>query len=393
MGTPLRWGFALWATLALACNTPPSADSGAMHGAEPAPTQGAPDARVGNADPHADPVVATPVVATAVVPLPGAPASFADLVTAVQPGVVNIYTTQVSARRPAVLHPYLPYGRLPSEPRVERSLGSGFVVDAAGHILTNAHVIEGATSIRVVFHDESERDATIVGVDPATDVAVIRVEPFAELEPLTLGDSDTVRVGDWTVAVGNPFGLSSTVTAGILSARSRRDVPLGGRIRYVDFLQTDASINPGNSGGPLLDMQGRVIGINTAVNREGQGIAFAIPINMVREILPQLIDSGRVRRGWIGVFVDRVDRDVAQAMNLRDTAGALVTRTVPGGPADIAGLRPGDVIVGFGETAVDDADDLKWVASAAAVGSRVTLRVRRGPNEREVAVVMGELPD
>ena len=325
------------------------------------------------------------------VPTPSAPVSFADLVESVRPGVVNLYTTQVTSRRLAM--PRVPYGRVPSSPRVERSLGSGFVVDASGHILTNAHVIEGATTIRVVFDDETELGAAIVGVDPATDIAVIRVEPFPGLEPLPLGDSDQIRVGDWTVAVGNPFGLSSTVTAGILSARSRRDVPVGGAVRYVDFLQTDTSINPGNSGGPLLDMTGRVIGINTAVNREGQGIAFAIPINMVRDVLPQLIDGGRVQRSWLGVFVEGIDEDVALALGLTATDGALVTRTVPGGPASIAGLRAGDVIRQFGEISIDSPDDLKWVASTAGVGETVTVSLLRGGDVATVDVVLGELPE
>ncbi len=326
-----------------------------------------------------------------VVPVAGAPASFADLVESVRPGVVNIYTTQLSQRRIAA--PIVPYGRAPQRPRVERSLGSGFVVDSAGHILTNAHVIEGATSIRVVFDDDTELDARIVGVDAATDIAVIRVDAFAEIQPLPLGDSDQLRVGDWTVAVGNPFGLSSTVTAGILSARSRRDVPVGGAVRYVDFLQTDASINPGNSGGPLLDMAGRVIGINTAVNREGQGIAFAIPINMVGEILPQLIAGGRVERSWLGVFIEQIDEDVALAMALDSPEGALITRTVPGGPAAIAGIRPGDVIRQFGEASIDTPDDLKWVASTAGVGETVPVSLLRGGTLQTVEVVMGELPE
>ena len=336
------------------------------------------------------PPAASPA-APAIAPVPGAPTSFADLVESVRPGVVNLYTTQVTTRRIAL--PRVPYGRAPSRPHVERSLGSGFVVDAAGHILTNAHVIEGATTIRVVFDDERELDATIVGVDPATDIAVIRVQPFPELAPLPLGDSDGVRVGDWTVAVGNPFGLSSTVTAGILSARSRRDVPVGGAVRYVDFLQTDASINPGNSGGPLLDMSGRVIGINTAVNREGQGIAFAIPINMVRDVLPQLVDGGRVQRSWLGVFVEGIDEDIALALGLSSTEGALITRAVPGGPASLAGLRAGDVIRRFGETAIDSPDDLKWVASTAGVGETVTVRLLRGGHDATVDVVLGELPE
>jgi serine protease Do len=353
-------------------------------------TNGASDGSGGAALPEATRVALTPP--TTVVPIEGAPSSFAELVETVRPGVVNIYTTQIAQRRAAPL-PYAPYGRIPTLPQVERSLGSGFVVDAAGHILTNAHVIDGATSVRVAFSDQTERDAEIIGVDAATDIAVIRVEPFDGLAPLPLGDSDASRVGDWTIAVGNPFGLTSTVTAGIVSARSRRDVPLAGRIRYVDFLQTDASINPGNSGGPLIDMSGHVIGINTAINREGQGIAFAIPINMVREVLPQLIEQGRVQRGWLGVFIEDVNAEIATRLALPSDEGALVTQTVPGGPAALAGLKPGDVITRFGDEPVSSPDDLKWIASAATVGSRVPVTLRRGGAERVLDVVMGELPD
>ncbi len=384
----------LLAFAASACNkSAPSPDDalGAQNGTA---QDGTPTRGVGLGESGATPGPRTPTPgAVAIVPVPSAPASFADLVEQVRRGVVNIYTTTRTPTTRQPLQPTLPYGRMPSRPNVERSLGSGFVVDNDGHILTNAHVIEGATSIRVVFHDDVELDAEIVGVDPATDVAVIRVSGATDLHPLPLGDSDSVRVGDWTVAVGNPFGLSSTVTAGILSARSRRDVPLGGHVRYVDFLQTDASINPGNSGGPLLDMAGNVIGINTAVNREGQGIAFAIPANMVREILPQLVDGGRVSRSWLGVFVDNVDPDVALAMMLDDTAGALVTQTVSGGPAAFAGLRPGDVIVRFGQVDVRTPDDLKWIASTAGVGATVPIAVIRRGAEVVLDVVMGELPE
>jgi serine protease Do len=170
-------------------------------------------------------------------------------------------------------------------------------------------------------------------------------------------------------------------------------VPVGGAVRYVDFLQTDTSINPGNSGGPLLDMGGQVIGINTAVNREGQGIAFAIPINMVREILPQLIAGGRVERSWLGVFIEQIDEDVALAMALDSPDGALITRTVPGGPAAIAGIRPGDVIRQFGEASIETPDDLKWVASTAGVGETVPVHLLRGGTLQTVEVVMGELPE
>lgn len=331
--------------------------------------------------------------ASAAVPVPGAPPTFADLVAQVQPGVVNIYTAQVERRSRLVQpHPYLPPRRVPDH-RVNRSLGSGFIVSGEGHILTNSHVIADALAIRVVLSDGRERPAQVVGVDRLTDIALLRTVPFEDVEPLSLGDSDALRVGDWTVAFGNPFGLASTVTAGILSARGRRDVPTGGLVRYVDFLQTDASINPGNSGGPLVNLQGEVIGINTAINAEGQGIAFAIPSNMVKQVWPQLREHGRVSRSWLGVSLDALDPAMALAAGLDEPSGALVTRVVPGGPAQRAGLRRGDVIVSFDGSQVASAEALKWRAAEAGVGAEVSVRVLRAGRASSHVVVMGELPE
>ena len=351
---------------------------------EPTPPALAPET-TGNAVP----ATYAPVDPTAVVPVPGAPSTFAELVQQVQPGVVYIYTSQVTRVR--ARNYWSPYG-VP-ETRQSQSLGSGFLIDEDGYIMTNSHVIEGASEIQVVLHDGTEYPATLVGVDPATDLAVIRIEPTAPITALPFGNSDDVRVGDWVIAVGNPFGLSSTVTAGILSARGRRDVPLGGAIRYVDFLQTDASINPGNSGGPLLNMQGEVIGINTAINPEGQGIGFAIPVNMASTILPQLRENGTVSRSWLGIRIAEVDPDIAGAAGMPEPSGALVTQVVRGGPAEIAGLRPGDIILSFDGTAIEENDDLPWIASTAGVGARVDLEIARGASRDTVTVVMGAMPE
>lgn len=325
------------------------------------------------------------------VPVPGAPSSFADLVAMVTPAVVNIYTTQVVQTRSLRGHPYFPYG-VP-ERRMAESLGSGVIVDEAGHILTNSHVIEGAAQIRIRLHDGRELDAELVGVDPATDIAVARVEPFEGMRHLRLGNSDGVRVGDWVVAVGNPFGLNSSVTAGILSARGRRDVPLDGSVRYVDFLQTDASINPGNSGGPLVNMAGEVIGINTAINRDGQGIGFAIPSTMAGQILDQLISDGRVRRGWLGVFVEPITPEMAEQSGLPSATGVMVRGVVKGGPAQLSGIQLGDVIQQFGDTVIEDGADFAWVVSRGGVGERTRLRVVRDGAPIELDVVLGELPE
>jgi serine protease Do len=329
-----------------------------------------------------------------VVPVPGAPVSFADLVEQVRPGVVNIFTEQLRPTGRMIvqgMHYGRPYG-VPEE-RIERSLGTGFIIDEQGHVLTNTHVIADATAVRVQLLDGRELEADVIGVDPASDLAVIRITPFVGMTVLPLGDSDAVRVGDWLMAVGNPFGLSSTVTAGILSARGRRDVPLGGAIRYVDFLQTDASINPGNSGGPLLNMEGEVIGINTAVNREGQGIGFAIPSNMARQLLPSLLESGRVSRSWLGVYIDAVEPRQAVALGLAPGEGALVADVVPGGPAALSGIRPGDVIVSFSGQPIQDAGDLIWIASTAGVGQSVSIEVVGVEGRRTVQATLGELPE
>ncbi|MCC7536362.1 MAG: trypsin-like peptidase domain-containing protein [Deltaproteobacteria bacterium] len=322
--------------------------------------------------------------------LPGnPPGSFADLVRRVSPAVVNIATATV-VREPAPFDPF--HLGVPRE-RVSRSLGTGFLIDDRGTILTNNHVIANATAIRVQLADERELDARIVGRDPQTDVAVIRVE--AQGTPrLPLGDSDALRIGDWVVAIGNPFGLAQTVTAGILSARDRTgdELPLDPS-GYYSFLQTDASINPGNSGGPLLNTAGEVIGINTAVNRAGQGIGFAIPMAMVRQILPMLLRDGRVTRSWIGIGIAPVDEVLRERFRLPDRHGAVVANVVPGGPAALAGLRAGDVILAFDSRPIRSASELPWLASMAGVGHRASLRVQRDGRPTEVQVVLGQLPE
>lgn len=342
-----------------------------QEGARPAATQG----------PSAPPVV----------PSPGAPASFADLVDRVRPAVVNISSRRVIpglARIPA--HPY--YGA--PTPQQASSLGSGFIVDAAGHIVTNSHVIDQAEAIEVSTHDGDTYAAEIVGVDPMTDLALIRIDPFEGMQHLSFGDSDATRVGDWLVAVGNPFGLNSTVTAGILSGRgrTRRDVGLGGDLAYVDFLQTDASINPGNSGGPLINMQGEVIGINTAMRSGGENVAFAIPSNMARVIVPQLAERGYVERSWLGVRIADVSAQIAAGAGLDEPRGAYVAAVAQNGPAAVAGVQPGDVILSFDGTPLRDSDDLPWLASNAGVGEQIDLEVARNGSVNLVSVRLGMLP-
>ena len=326
-------------------------------------------------------------------PAPRAPAffDFAEIVEDVRPAVVNIYTR---TRRPTPPGPYLdPRGIIPRE-RVEESLGSGFLFHSDGLVLTNDHVIAEATEIAVRLLDERFFSAEVIGRDPQTDTAVLRLlNVDAPLPALTLGDSDALRVGNWVLAIGNPLGLTSTVTAGIASATGRQVLPPGEtRLRFQDFIQTDASINPGNSGGPLVNTDGEVVGIATAVSAAGQGLGFAIPINMVREILPSLVQKGRVERSWLGVYVGQIPPALRSELAV-DEDGVLITKIVPDGPADQAGLRPGDILLSINNEEISDPSTLAWIASNLGVGSEVQVRILRGHQNLTLPLVTGALPE
>lgn len=327
------------------------------------------------------------------------PSSFADLAEQVKPAVVNISTTRVVHGGPFVApfgqgDPFREFferffgGRPPQEFR-QRSLGSGFIVEREGLILTNNHVIEGAEKIQVILADKERFDAKVVGRDAKTDIAVIRIDAKANLPTVSMGDSDKLKVGDWVVAVGNPFGLGHTVTAGIVSAKGRTI----GAGPYDDFIQTDASINPGNSGGPLFNLQGEVVGINTAIVSSGQGIGFAIPINSAKEIVKQLEEKGRVVRGWLGVTIQEVTPELARRFGLKRDEGALVSGVIPGSPAAEAGIKTGDVIVEFDGNRVEEMSELPRIVAAAPVGKRAIVKVIRDGSERSVRVKIGELPE
>ena len=258
--------------------------------------------------------------------------------------------------------------------------GSGFVFDSGGKILTNHHVIAGAHAIAVEFKDGRSLLAEVVGADPLTDLAVLQV-PAEGLLALPLGDSEQLRVGDWVIAIGNPFGLEHTVSAGIISAKERtsRHVNLGDPDAYYSFLQTDASINPGNSGGPLLDLTGRVVGINTAINQGANNIGFAIPVNMISELLPRLLRDGKIVRAAIGVRVDDVAAEDAQRLGLPDRNGALIVEVIPGGPAHAGGMLPGDVVVSLDGRPIRTPEALRFAASLAQIGQDTPVSViRRG---------------
>ena len=292
------------------------------------------------------PSYVVPVLPPAVPIAPtGIPKSFADLAAQSDSAVVFVKTLQESQRRV-----------------VGEALGTAFVFDPNGLILTNNHVIEHASQIRVTFAQKREMPATVVGRDKPTDIAVLRVEATG-LAHVPLGDSDAIRVGDWAIAIGNPFGLSHTVSAGIISAKGRTNQDVQGLddSGYYDFLQTDASINPGNSGGPLIDVSGRVIGINTAIRRQANSIGFAVPINMVKELLPRLLKDGKIRRSAIGVVVSGVQEADVTRLHLPAETGALLRAIAPGGPADRAGLQPDDVIVSFGSDVILSPERLRWV--------------------------------
>lgn len=282
--------------------------------------------------------------------------------------------------------------------RAQRGLGSGFIVDSAGTIMTNNHVVEGAEEIVVQLSDERRFPAKIIGRDARTDIAVVRIEGAKDLTAIPLGDSDALEVGDWVVAIGNPFGLSHTVSAGIVSAkgRGREDVPLD-PTGYYSFLQTDASINPGNSGGPLLNLKGEVVGMNTAVRGGGaQGIGFAIPINMVKQLMPTLIEKGHITRSALGVTIrdlrDLSNEDRAR-LKVDGDKGALIETVQPGGPADKAKLEVDDVIIGFDGKPIERGSLLQWLASTAGVGKTVTVRVMRGGKPFDLKVTLGELKE
>ena len=271
-----------------------------------------------------------------------------------------------------------------------RSMGSGVIVDPQGFILTNNHVVENAESVEVRLSDDRKFQATIVGRDPKTDLAVLKVDaPGASLPVATLGDSDKLRAGQWAIAIGNPFGLDRTVTIGHISATGRTHV---GVATYEAFIQTDASINPGNSGGPLLNIEGKVIGINTAIVSSGQGIGFSIPINMARDIMTQLINKGRVVRGWLGIVIQELTPELAEGFGVKKDSGVLVSDVMKGGPAEAAGLKAGDIIVEFNGGPIKDVVELQKKVAGVEPGRATPLVVLRDKATTPLTVKVGEQP-
>ncbi len=327
------------------------------------------------------------------------PDSFADLADKLMPSVVNISTTQTvrtsTNQFPFQFPPGSPFGEMfkdferPAE-RKASSLGSGFIIDTKGTVVTNNHVISGADDILVRVGDK-EYKAKVIGADPYMDIAVLKMETKDQFKPVSFGDSDKARVGDWAVAIGNPFGLGGTVTAGIISARNR-DINL---TRYDDFIQTDASINQGNSGGPLFNLEGKVIGINTAIIAPGQsgsiGIGFAIPANAASNIINQLIKFGETKRGWLGVRIQEVTKEIAEVEKLKKPQGALVASVGENSPADKAGVKAGDIILNFDGKKIDTMRTLPKVVASTEVGKSVELKIWRNKKLISKRLVLGRL--
>ncbi|WP_293211696.1 DegQ family serine endoprotease [Parvibaculum sp.] len=318
----------------------------------------------------------------------GAPDSFADLAERLSPAVVNISTSQVLDPRKMEI-PGVPEDsplndffdefleqQQGGRPQRVQSLGSGFVIDPDGIVITNNHVIDGADRIEVTFIDGTTLPAEVEGTDPKTDLAVLRVKSDKKLPHVELGDSDKARVGDWVIAIGNPFGLGGTVTAGIISALNR-DIHAG---NYDDFIQTDAAINRGNSGGPLFDLDGRVVGVNSAIispSGASVGIGFAVPTSTVKPIVDQILKYGETRRGWIGVRIQTVTPEIAESLGLGTARGALVAGVSPGGPAAAAGIETGDIVLAFDGRNIETMRDLPRVVAEAAIGSSADVQIFR----------------
>lgn len=332
--------------------------------------------------------------------------SLAELVKRLKPSVVNISATSVVKSASPFGTPFQsPYGggegdpfeeffkrffgELPQGEFRQRGLGSGFVISEDGFIITNNHVVEKANDIEVILEDGEKYKATIIGKDPKTDLALLKIEPKAKLPAIGFGNSDILEIGDWVVAIGNPFGLGHTVTAGIVSAKGR-SLGLGA---YDDFIQTDAAINPGNSGGPLFNLKGEVVGVNTAILAGGQGIGFAIPSGMAKNVIEQLKNSGKVVRGWLGVLVQQITPEIAESMKFNGRAGALVADVTPDGPADKAGLKRGDIIVEFNGHKIDDMAELPKLVAITPPGTQSKVRFISGGSEKTAEIKLGELPE
>lgn len=322
--------------------------------------------------------------------------NFTGMIKRIKPCVVNVSTTK-KVQRPRTPRFQSPFGRDPffddfferfyggPMGRERKSLGSGFLINDKGHVLTNRHVIAGADVVSVRTSSDKKLEAKVVGEDDKTDIAILKVKA-KDLSYCTLGNSDKLQIGEWVIALGNPFGLESTVTAGIVSAKGR----VIGAGPYDDFIQTDASINPGNSGGPLFDLNGRVVGINTAIVASGQGIGFAIPVNLAKDLIPQLITKGRVTRGWLGVGIQDMTQELADSFNMKEPQGALVANVFPGSPAEKGGIRSGDVIIEYNGRKIKDSHELPAQVARTPIGQTASVEILRDGKRKSLEVKIVE---
>ncbi len=335
--------------------------------------------------------------------------SFVEIAKNIKPAVVNINTTKIIKRK--IVNPFhnfqSPFGENdpfsdffnkffgggahPYKKYKQKSLGSGFIISKDGYILTNNHVVSNADEINVTLSNKHTYKAKIIGVDPKTDIALIKINPKSDenLKIVKLGDSDKLEVGEWVIAVGNPFGFSRTVTAGIVSAKGR----VIGEGPYDSFIQTDAAINPGNSGGPLVNMKGEVVGINTAIIAAAQGIGFAIPINMAKFVMEQLKEKGYVQRGWLGIYIQNVSKDLADYFGMKEAYGALVSQVIEDGPAAKAGIKRGDIIINFNGKKVKNTEELPKIVAKTPIGKTVDVVVLREGKKKTLKVKIGEMPE
>jgi serine protease Do len=349
------------------------------------------------------PAVSATAQETGVVMVPN---NFSQLAKDAKPSVVNIRTVTTVKGGGRVFNHFFggpPNGRKnpfeefggpfqdnqPQRDFKQRSLGSGFIIDKEGYIVTNNHVVENADQIKVKLADEKEFDAELVGRDPKTDLALIKISTTTDLSPIKMGNSDMANVGNWVVAIGSPFGLEQTVTAGIVSAKGR----IIGFGPYEDFIQTDASINPGNSGGPLINMQGEVVGINTAIVASAQGIGFAIPINMAKDIVAQLKSTGEVTRGWLGVGIQDLSTELKQYYGVESSGGVLITQVFEGDPAAKGGIKPNDIVVEISGQTVTSARELSSIIANTEIGKKTTIKLLRNGKRKTVQVELAKRDD
>ena len=324
-------------------------------------------------------------------------ASFADAAQKALPSVVHVFTTQEvkAPQHPFFNDPFFRHffgDRFDLQPQRRSGLGSGVIVSAEGYILTNNHVVEAADDIEVALQDGRKFKAKLAGADPDSDLAVLRINTGAKLPAITLAQPESIRVGDWVLAIGNPFGVGQTVTSGIVSALGRSHLGIN---TFENFIQTDAAINPGNSGGALVDTRGDLIGINTAIYSQSggsMGIGFAIPVSLAKSVMDQIIRSGGVTRGWIGIEVQEITPELAESFRLRDTKGAMIAGVMRGGPADRAGVRPGDILIAVAGKAIGNAQGMLELIAGQTPGAQVPIKLRRDGKELDLSVTVAKRP-